>query len=43
MLERGLVHDARKISRVQAHVAEKPGICERVLRYKLRKYRVKDQ
>ena len=43
-LERGLILDALKDSGgIQTRAAEKLGISERVLRYKIGKYRVKDQ
>jgi two-component system NtrC family response regulator len=43
-VERGLILDALKDSGgVQTRAAEKLGISERVLRYKLKKYKIKEQ
>jgi transcriptional regulator with GAF, ATPase, and Fis domain len=43
-LERGIILDAmKKVGGVQTKAAEKLGISERVLRYKLKKYRIKEQ
>jgi two-component system NtrC family response regulator len=43
-MERGIILDALKESGgVQTRAAEKLGISERVLRYKLKKYKIKEQ
>jgi len=43
-LERGIIMDALKAAGgVQTRAAEKPGISERVLRYKLKKFKIREQ
>jgi len=43
-LERGIIMDALKAAGgVQTRAAEKLGISERVLRYKMKKYKIRDQ
>jgi len=43
-LERGIIMEAMKaVGGVQTRAAEKLGISERVLRYKLKKYKIKEQ